>query len=315
MVLMGNTATSLKNMITGANQMEGVILVVSIPDGVQVQTREHIILAKEIGIKHLIVFLNKLDAVADKSFTDLVELEVLELIENYGFSPNTPFFRGSAKKALEGNEEYLNVIKNMMLTVDEYVQEPVRDLNSSFLMPIESIVVAQGRGTVVTGKVEKGQLKNGDELEVYTNREVFKTICMGIEMYKKILDKAQVGDNVGILLKNVPNKAVIRGNILSAPNSVKYYTEFKARVYILSEKEGGRKTPFKTGYKPQFFFRVSNVTGTVILEDNIDLAMPGDNLIIKVIFVNKVILSEGLRFIIREGKLTIGAGVIIELIK
>lgn len=304
----------IKNMITGANQMEGVILVVSVVDGVQVQTREHIILAKEIGIQNLIVFLNKVDAVADLSMVDLVELEVRELIESYGFSSETPFFRGSAKNALEGDKTNLEIIKNMMLTIDDYVKEPLRELSAPFLMPIESIVVAQGRGTVVTGKVERGQLKIGNDLELYTVRQVFKTTCMGIEMYRKILDIAQVGDNVGILLKNVPNKEVVRGNILAAPNTVKWYTTFKARVYILSDKEGGRKNPFKTGYKPQFFFRVSNITGTVFLE-NVDLAMPGENLIIKVVFLTKAIINEGLRFIIREGNLTIGAGVIIELLE
>ena len=306
---------SLKNMITGANQMEGVILVVSAVDGVQVQTVEHVILAKEIGIKHLIVFLNKVDAVIDSSMTDLVELEVRELIEKYGFSPDTPVLRGSAKKALDGNKEYLDIIKKLTNTMDEYVKDPVRDMNAPFLMPIESIVVAQGRGTVVTGKVEKGQLKIGNELELITNRNIFKTVCMGIEMYRKILDFAQVGDNVGILLKNVPNKEVVRGNILAAPNTMKLYSTFRARVYILSEKEGGRSKPFKVGYKPQFFFRVSNVTGTIHFEDNVDLAMPGENLTIKVVFINKAVINEGLRFIMREGKLTIGAGVILSLIE
>jgi len=305
----------IKNMITGANQMEGVILVVSVVDGVQVQTREHVILAKEIGIKYLVVFLNKIDAVADSSMIDLVELEVRELIEKYGFSQDTPVIRGSARKALEGDNNYLKIIKDLMKTVDEYVKEPVRDINAPFLMPVESIVVAQGRGTVVTGKIEKGQIKIGTELELFAAKQVFKTVCMGIEMYRKILDTAQVGDNVGILLKNVPNREVLRGNILASPNTMKWYTTFKARVYLLSEKEGGRAKPFKAGYKPQFFFRVSNITGTIFLEDNVDLAMPGENLTIKVQFINKAIINEGLRFIMREGKLTIGAGVIISLIE
>jgi len=211
----------IKNMITGANQMEGVILVVSVVDGVQVQTREHVILAKEIGIKYLVIFLNKIDAVVDSSIIDLVELEVRELIEKYGFSENTPCIRGSARKALEGNKEYLDIIRNMMKIVDEYVKDPIRDNTAPFLMPIESIVVAQGRGTVVTGKVEKGQVKVGTELELFTNRQDFKTVCMGIEMYRRILDFAQAGDNVGILVKNVPNKEVIRGDILASPGSVK----------------------------------------------------------------------------------------------
>lgn len=306
-------ATSLKNMITGANQMEGVILVVSAVDGVQVQTIEHVILAKEIGIKYLVIFLNKIDSVIDSSMIDLVELEVRELIEKYGFSTETPVIRGSAKKALEGIKEYEEIIKNLMKTVDEYVKEPVRDLNAAFIMPIESIVVAQGRGTVVTGKVERGQLKIGNELELITSRTVFKTACVGIEMYRKILDFAQVGDNVGILLKGVPNKEVGRGDILAAPNTMKLHSIFKARVYILSEKEGGRTKPFRAGYKPQFFFRVSNVTGTIEFEDGVELAMPGENLTIKVTFISKAVINEGLRFIMREGKLTIGAGVILSI--
>lgn len=305
----------IKNMITGANQMDGVILVVSVVDGVQVQTKEHVILAKEIGIKYMIVFLNKIDAVVDSSIIDLVELEVRELIEKYGYSENTPFIRGSARKALEGDKEYLNKIKQLMEIVDEYVKDPIRDNQAPFLMPIESVVVAQGRGTVVTGKVEKGQLKIGTELELFTNRQDFKTICMGIEMYRKILDFAQAGDNIGVLVKNVPNKEVIRGDILATPGSVKWYKIFKARIYVLSEKEGGRAKPFRSGYKPQFFFRVSNITGTVTLEEGIELAMPGENMTIKVSFLTKAILNEGLRFIIREGKLTIGAGVIISLIE
>jgi len=305
----------IKNMITGANQMEGVILVVSIVDGVQVQTREHVILAKEIGIKYLVIFLNKIDAAADSSMADLVELEVRELIEKYGFSQDTPCIRGSARKALEGNSDYLKIIRNLMKTVDEYVKDPERNLNAPFLMSIESVLVAQGRGTVVTGKIETGQLKIGNELELFTERQIFKTICMGIEMYRKILDNAQVGDNVGVLLKNVPNREVIKGNVLSTPGIMKWYTIFKARIYLLSEKEGGRAKPFKSGYKPQFFFRVSNITGIIQLEENIDLAMPGENLTIKVIFINKAIINKGLRFVMREGKLTIGAGVIIELIE
>jgi len=304
----------IKNMITGANQMEGVILVVSVVDGVQVQTREHVILAKEIGIPYLVVFLNKIDALTDLSMADLVELEILELTEKYGYK-NVPVIRGAARLALNGDKEQLEIIRKLMKTVDEHVKEPVRAFNSPFLMPIESVVVAQGRGTVVTGNVEKGQVKPGDELELFTSKQILKTSCMGIEMYKRILDFAQVGDNVGILLKNIPNREVLRGNILAAPNTMKFYTTFKARVYLLSEKEGGRAKPFRSGYKPQFFFRVSNVTGTITLEQNVDLGMPGENLTITVVFMAKSVLNEGLRFIMREGKLTIGAGVITELIE
>jgi len=304
----------IKNMITGANQMEGVILVVSVVDGVQVQTREHVILAKEIGIPYLVVFLNKIDALTDLSMADLVELEILELTEKYGYK-DVPVVRGSARLALNGDKEQLNIIRKLMSTVDEHVKDPVRLNNAPFLMPVESILVAQGRGTVVTGKVERGQVKPGDELELFTAKQVYKTSCTGIEMYRRILDFAQVGDNVGILLKNVPNREVMRGNILVAPNTMKYYTTFKARVYLLSEKEGGRSKPFRSGYKPQFFFRVSNVTGTIALEENVDLGMPGENLTIKVVFMTKSVLNEGLRFVMREGKLTIGAGVITDLIE
>jgi len=304
----------IKNMITGANQMEGVILVVSVVDGVQVQTREHVILAKEIGIPYLVVFLNKMDALVDSSMADLVELEILELTEKYGYK-DVPVIRGSARPALNGDKTQLDIIRKLMSTVDEHVKDPVRHLNLPFIMPVESIVIAQGRGTVVTGKVERGQVKSGDELELFTAKQIYKTSCMGVEMFKRILDFAQVGDNVGILLKNVPNKEVLRGNILTAPNTMKYYTTFKARVYLLSEKEGGRAKPFRSGYKPQFFFRVSNVTGTITLEENVDLGMPGENLTIKVVFVAKSVLNEGLRFVMREGKLTIGAGVITDLIE
>lgn len=304
----------IKNMITGANQMEGVILVISVVDGCQQQTREHIILAKEIGIKYLVVFLNKIDAVVDSSMIDLVELEARELLEKYNFPLETPFVRGSARKALEGDSVSLKQIRELMKVVDNYVKEPVRDINAPFLMPIESVVVAQGRGTVVTGKVERGQLKIGNELELFTDKQLFKTVCMGIEMYRKILDFAQVGDNVGVLLKNVPNKEVEKGNMLTAPNTMKWAMKFKARVYILSDKEGGRAKPFRSGYKPQFFFRVSNITGSVILDENIELAMPGENLVITVEFMKKAVINEGLRFIMREGKLTIGTGIITEII-
>lgn len=304
----------IKNMITGANQMEGVILVVAATDGVQVQTREHVILAKEIGIPFMVVFINKIDAVKEKSMGELVELEVRELIESYGFSADTPFIHGSAKRALEGDEHYLDIIKNMMNIIDDYVKDPKRNLTDPFLMPIETILVAQGRGTVVTGKVEKGQVKIGDELEVIGPKQLFKTSCMGLEMYHKLLDSAQAGDNVGILLKGVPNQEVSKGFVLCKPNTLRSYDTFTAKIYILSAKEGGRTKPFKTGYRPQFFFRVSNITGTVHLETEDSLAMPGEHLTIKVVLFEKSILNIGLRFVIREGKLTVGAGIITALI-
>jgi elongation factor Tu len=305
----------IKNMITGANQMEGVILVVSATDGVQVQTREHVILAKEIGIPYLVVFINKVDAVKDSSMVDLIELEIRELIESYGFSADTPVIRGSAKKALEGDKHYADIILELMKTCDSYIKMPERSVNSTFIMPVETIIVAQGRGTVVTGKVEKGQIKVGDELELIGPKNVYKTVCMGLEMFRKTLTEAVVGDNIGVLLKNVPNREVSRGFMLSTPNTMKSHISFTARVYLLSQKEGGRAKPFKSGYKPQFFFRVSNVTGTIFLENEADLAMPGENLNIKVNLMEKSVINVGLRFVMREGKLTIGAGVIVSIIE
>jgi len=259
-------------------------------------------------------FLNKVDVFRDSNLLDLVELEIRELIESYGFSAETPVIRGSAKKALAGEKEALDNIRELMKTIDSYVKEPIRAINDSFLMPIETVLVAQGRGTVVTGKIEKGQIKAGTELELISSRQIYKTVCMGIEMFRKILDSAHVGDNVGILIKNVPNREVIRGNILCAPGTMKCYISFVARAYILSGKEGGRERPFRSGYKPQFFFRISNVTGTIQLQSEDALAMPGENIIMTVTLVERSIINEGLRFIMREGKLTIGAGVITKLL-
>jgi elongation factor Tu len=327
----------IKNMITGANQMDGVILVVSASDGVQVQTREHVILAKEIGIPYLVVFLNKIDVIHDKEMLDIIELEIRELIENYGFSAETPVVRGSAKRALEGDKTYLDGIKGLMETVDNYIVNPNRLLNAPFILPVETVLVAQGRGTVVTGKVEAGTIKIGDELEA-VGKKIFKTSCMGLEMFRKILDVAQAGDNIGVLLKNVPNKEIYKGYVLAAPGLMKTSNKFTAKVYILTEKEGGRANPFRSGYKPQFFFRVTNVTGTIIVnkksdenlqlkendkvieenlsqeEEEIDIVMPGDSLIIEVNLVEKSVINQGLRFVMREGKKTIGAGTILKII-
>jgi len=306
----------IKNMITGANQMEGVILVVSATDGVQVQTREHVILAKEIGIPYLVVFLNKIDAIRDSSMVDLIELEIRELIESYGFSAETPVIRGSARKALEGDKYYSKTILELMKACDTFIKMPERDLsNATLVMPVENILVAQGRGTVVTGKIEKGQIKVGDELELIGPKIVYKTVCMGLEMHRKILTDAFTGDNIGVLLKNVPNREVKKGFMLATPNTMKSYFRFLAKVYILSHKEGGRSKPFKTGYKPQFFFRVSNVTGSILLENESDLGIPGEHLNISVTLVERAIINVGLRFVMREGKLTIGAGVIVNVLE
>lgn len=245
----------IKNMITGASQMEGAILVVSAPDGIQVQTREHIILAKEIGLEFLVVFINKIDRMSDEEMVGLLELEIIELLLKYGFGEkkDVPIVKGSALQALNGEQNYLDNIYELMNIIDEQLPEPVRKLDEPFLMPIETILVAQGRGTVVTGKVEKGTLKLNMDLDL-VSKKVFKTSCMGIEMYHKILDEAQAGDNIGVLLKNVPNKEISRGDVLCLPDSVEKKKNFKARVYILTAEEGGRKTAFYSGYRPQFFY-------------------------------------------------------------
>lgn len=295
--------------------MEGAILVVSAPDGIQVQTREHIILAKEIGLEFIIVFINKIDRMADLEMCELLELEILELLQmyNFGITNETHVVMGSALKALEGDVFYLEKIYELMDKIDEHLPEPKRLLDESFLMPIESVLVAQGRGTVVTGKIEKGILKVGMDLDLLS-KILFKTTCMGIEMYHKILDEGQAGDNVGVLLKNISNKEIARGDVISLPNSVKTKQKFKARVYILLESEGGRKKGFTSGYKPQFFFRVNNVSGKIVLDTNTLVVKPGDHILITVELVKPVVLVSGLRFIIREGKKTIGAGFISELI-
>ena len=323
--------------------MDGVILVVSAADGVQVQTREHVILAKEIGIPYLIVFLNKIDVIQDREMLDIIELEIRELIEKYGFSTDTPVIRGSAKRALEGDKKYLDGIRELMDKVDEYIVNPDRLLNAPFILPVETVLVAQGRGTVVTGKVEAGTIRVGDELEA-VGKKIFKTSCMGLEMFRKILDVAQAGDNVGVLLKNVPNKEIYKGYVLAAPGLMKTSDKFLAKVYILTKEEGGRANPFRSGYKPQFFFRVTNVTGTIIVnkksfenlqlqeesnqikeednlqkeeenEEEIEIVIPGDSLIVEVHLVEKSVINKGLRFIMREGKKTIGAGTILKIIE
>jgi len=311
----------IKNMITGANQMEGVILVVSVTDGVQVQTREHIILAKEIGISSLVVFLNKIDSMKDSSMIDLIELEIRELIEKYGYSFDTPVIRGSAKRALEGDEHYLKIIRDLMDNVDSHIKNPERKTNVPFVLPVETVLVAQGRGTVVTGKVEQGKLKIGDELE-FVGKKTYKTFCVGIEMFRKILDEAEAGDNIGVLVKNVANKDVYKGYVLATPNFIKSAYSFLAKIYVLTKDEGGRSKPFKSGYKPQFFFRVSNVTGTITLIKDADRenddelwVMPGDNLVVKVDLIENAVINAGLRFVMREGKLTIGAGTIISILE
>ena len=305
----------VKNMLTGAVQMEGAILVVAVNDGPQVQTREHIILAKEVGIPYLIIYINKLDLMMEGDMKDLVELEVRELLDTYGFTGDIPCVKGSARRALEEqdpSEVGTGSVKTLMNFVDTYIKQPERKKDVPFLMAIEGIFMATGRGTVLTGKIETGVVKIGDALEVVGGRENIATSCMGLEMFKKSLDIAEVGDNVGVLVKAVKRDDVKRGYILSAINNIKAYSTFKAKIYALTHKEGGRKKPFASNYTPQFFFRTANMTGTIILPEDISVVMPGDSCQVTVKLVDKVPLNLGLRFVMREGNITIGAGIILE---
>jgi len=307
----------VKNMLTGAVQMEGAILVVAVNDGPQIQTREHIILAKEVGIPYIIVYINKLDSMLEPDMKDLVELEVRELLESYGFPMDLPVLRGSARQALfEETASELGTlsVKMLMDTVDSYIAQPLRLKDAPFLMSIESIFVATGRGTVLTGKVETGVVKISDPLELVGGRNTLSSICMGLEMFRRSLDFAEVGDNVGILVRGIKKDEARRGFVLCAPNSIKAYTSLEAKIYVLTKKEGGRHKAFISNYKPQFFFRTANVTGTIILPENISAVMPGDSLTVTINLVDKVPLNLGLKFVMREGNLTIGAGVITNLI-
>jgi elongation factor Tu len=306
----------VKNMLTGAVQMEGAILVVAVNDGPQVQTREHIILAKEVGIPYMVVYINKLDSMLEFDMKDLVELEIRELLESYGFPGDLPVVKGSARQALfEDSPSDLgtNSVKNLMKVVDDYIKQPIRLNDAPFLMSIESIFVATGRGTVLTGKVETGTIKINDSLELVGGRNVLSTICMGLEMFRKSLDFAEVGDNVGILVRGIKKDEARRGFVLSAPNTIKAVKILEAKIYILTKKEGGRHKSFVSNYKPQFFFRTANVTGTIILSEDIAAVSPGDSLTVTIDLVEKTPLNIGLKFVMREGNLTIGAGVITKL--
>jgi elongation factor Tu len=308
----------IKNMLTGAVQMEGAILVVAVNDGPQVQTREHIILSKEVGIPYLIVYINKLDAMLEIDMKDLVELEVRELLESYGYPGDLPVVKGSARLALletESSKYGIESVKLLMETVDSYIKQPMRLKDAPFLMAVEGIFVVTGRGTVLTGKIETGTIKISDALELVGGRLTLSTLCMGLEMFRKSLDLAEVGDNVGVLIRGVKKDEAKRGYILSSPGTVKAFVIFEAKVYILTKKEGGRHKAFAANYKPQFFFRTANVTGTIILLNEVAVVMPGDSLVLRVELVDKIALTPGLRFVMREGNLTIGAGVITTLIK
>jgi elongation factor Tu len=312
-------ADYIKNMITGAAQMDGAILVVAATDGPMPQTREHILLARQVGVPSLVVFLNKVDLVDDPELLELVELEVRELLSKYGFpGDDIPVIQGSALKALEAesaDDEAVKCIFELMDACDEYIPEPQRDIDKPFLMPIEDVFSISGRGTVVTGRVERGVIKVGDEVEIVGIKETNKTVCTGVEMFRKILDQGQAGDNVGILLRGVKRDEVERGQVLAAPGTITPHRKFKAEVYVLNKEEGGRHTPFFSGYRPQFYFRTTDVTGVVTLPEGVEMIMPGDNTTFEVELIAPIAMEKGLRFAIREGGRTVGAGVVSEIME
>jgi elongation factor Tu len=308
-------ADYVKNMITGAAQMDGAILVVSAPDGPMPQTREHILLAKQVNVPAIVVFMNKCDMVQDKELLDLVEMEVRELLTKNGYpGDKVPVIRGSAIKALQGDAEAEKSIQQLMDTVDEYIPTPVRDLEKPFLMPIEDIFSIKGRGTVVTGRIERGIVKVNDTIEVVGIKPTQTTVVTGVEMFRKLLDEGQAGDNVGILLRGIEKDQVERGQVLAKPGSVKPHTEFEAQIYVLAKEEGGRHTPFFTGYRPQFYIRTTDVTGEVTLPTGVEMVMPGDNTKMTAKLIVPVALEEGMRFAVREGGHTVGAGAITKII-
>ena len=310
-------ADYIKNMITGAAQMDGAILVVAATDGPMPQTREHILLARQVGVPSLVVFLNKVDLVDDPELLELVELEVRELLTKYGFpGDDTPVVHGSALKALEVEDpdaEDAKCVWELMEACDSFIPEPERDIDKPFLMPIEDVFSISGRGTVVTGRVERGVIKVGEEVAIVGIKDTTKTVCTGVEMFRKILDQGQAGDNVGVLLRGIKRDDVERGQVLAAPKSIKPHRRFKAEVYVLSKEEGGRHTPFFSGYRPQFYFRTTDVTGVVTLPDGVEMIMPGDNTTFDVEMIAPIAMEPGLRFAIREGGRTVGAGVVSEI--
>jgi elongation factor Tu len=308
-------ADYVKNMITGAAQMDGAILVVSATDGPMPQTREHVLLARQVGVPKLVVALNKVDMVDDEELLELVEMEISELLESYEFDADTPIIRVSALKALEGDEESENAVMELMGTVDEYFEEPSRAIDQPFIMPIEDVFSITGRGTVVTGRIEGGVVKVGDEVEIVGLKDTTKTTVTGVEMFRKLLDEGQAGDNVGVLLRGTKQDEVERGQVLSAPGSITPHTEFEAQVYVLSKDEGGRHTPFFNNYRPQFYFRTTDVTGSVQLPDGVEMVMPGDNTEMTVELIQPIAMEEGLRFAIREGGRTVGAGRVTKILE
>ena len=309
-------ADYIKNMITGAAQVDGAILVVSAADGPMPQTREHVLLARQVGVPSIVVALNKVDMVDDSEILELVELEVRELLDEYEFpGDDTPVIGVSALKALDGDEEAAQQVLELMEAVDSYVPTPDRDIDKPFLMPIEDVFSITGRGTVVTGRVEQGVVETGHKVEIVGLRDTQETTCTGVEMFRKILDRGEAGDNIGALLRGIDKKEVQRGQVLAAPKSITPHTEFEAQVYVLSKEEGGRHKPFFSNYRPQFYFRTTDVTGTINLPEGIEMCMPGDNTVMHVDLISPIAMDEGLRFAIREGGRTVGAGSVTKIIK
>ena len=309
-------ADYVKNMITGAAQMDGAILVVSAPDGPMPQTREHILLARQVGVPYIVVALNKVDMMDDEELLDLVELEVRDLLSQYGFpGDDVPVVRVSGLKALEGDPAAEQQILDLMKAVDEYIPEPVRDMDKPFIMAVEDVFTISGRGTVTTGRVERGRVKAGDEVEIVGFGPTKKTVATSLEMFRKILDDAQAGDNVGVLLRGVGKDEVERGQVLAKPGSITPHKKFKAEVYVLKKEEGGRHTPFFPGYRPQFYLRTTDVTGSIVLPEGVEMVMPGDNINMDVELIAPVALEEQLRFAIREGGRTVGAGVVTKIVE
>ncbi len=307
-------ADYIKNMITGAAQMDGAILVVAATDGPMPQTREHILLSRQVGVPYIIVYMNKCDMVDDEELLELVEMEVRDLLTEYGFpGDTTPIIRGSALKALEGDSKWVGSIDELMDAVDSYIPEPTRDTDKPFLMPVEDVFTITGRGTVATGRVERGMIKINEEVEIIGIRETKKTVVTGIEMFRKLLDFAQAGDNIGALLRGVNRDEVLRGQVLAKPGTVKPHSKFKAQVYVLSKEEGGRHTPFFGNYRPQFYFRTTDITGTIKLPEGVEMVMPGDNIEMDVELIHPIAVEKGTKFSIREGGRTVGAGSVIEI--
>jgi len=309
-------ADYIKNMITGAAQMDGAILVVAATDGPMPQTREHILLARQVGVPAMVVFMNKVDAVDDPELLDLVELEVRELLTSYGFpGDEIPIVRGSALQALNGEGDGEKGVDELMEAVDSYIPQPAREIDKPFLMPVEDIFSISGRGTVATGRIERGQIKVGEEVEIIGIKDTRKSVVTGVEMFKKLLDSGMAGDNVGLLLRGVERKEIERGQVIAKPGSITPHTKFKAEVYVLTKEEGGRHTPFFSGYRPQFYFRTTDVTGVATLNEGVEMVMPGDNSQLTIELIAPIAMEKGLRFAIREGGRTVGAGTVSEVIE